>query len=203
MRISEKIPRINPRFFGTPSAPLEEFFDWYAQNGNTMIQAPVDGITFIGNGPALVMHREPPFQVQLFVCTPNTVIPKHSHPHVESYEVNVSGDVEFLLEDQAAFPENLIGTEKKDGSGLPRFWGYRTYVGPNAKHKAIIGPRGGAFLSIQKWLRDPPTSVDEDWEGSPMSADHMEALSHALLRKMRRVNAEADFEPYISGQLCD
>lgn len=201
--VSKKIRGIRPLQFNEPNAPLEQFLDWYMRNSNVLPQSPYDGLTFVGNGPAIVLFREGPWQVQLFLCIPNTKIPEHSHPHVESFEINVSGDVDFYVEGKPTYPEGAGSLER---NGLPRIWGYGAHVGAGVKHHAVIGPKGGAFLSVQKWLQGKPTSVDEDWEGSAMTASHMELLSHALLRRLgdqEHLPPGKQYAPYIAGQLCD
>lgn len=197
--VSKKIRGVRPVRFDSPEAPLQEFMDWYMQHSNVLPQSPYDGLTFVGNGPALVLFRDGPFQVQLFLCVPNTLIPKHSHPHVESFEVNVSGDVDFYVNNSPTHPEGA-GSMERDG--LPRVWGYGVYVGAGVTHHAVIGPKGGAFLSIQKWLQGTPTSVDEDWDGNAMTAAHMQLLSHATHRKLPD-HLKDTHQPYIEGQLCD
>ncbi len=194
--------RAKPKFFGKPDGTLQEFLDWYIEESNTLMQSPYMGLTFVGNGPALVMHREPGFQVQLFLCVPNTVIPVHSHPHVESFEINVSGDVDFYVNGEQTYPSGSGVAIRRDGSSLPRIWGYGAYVGAGVKHKAIIGPNGGAFLSVQKWLQGEPTSVDEDWEGNAMTAAHFQLLDHSFHRKLPE-HIKDKHQPYIAGQLCD
>lgn len=197
--VSKKIAVIRPKRFGKSDASLREFLDWYMQHSNVLPQSPYDGLTFVGNGPALALFREGPFQVQLFLCVPNTLIPKHSHPHVESFEINVSGDVDFYVENKPTYPEGAGSLER---NGLPRLWGYGAYVGAGVIHHAVIGPKGGAFLSVQKWLQGTPTSVDEDWEGSAMTAAHLQLLDHALHRRLPEAIKDTH-QPYVAGQLCD
>lgn len=175
----EKIKNLKIRKFNNPEADLLDFLYWYAENGNPLIQSPVSGITFIGNGPSLVLHREDCFQVQLFIGRPNTVIPMHNHPNVESYEMNVNGDVEFYLENDPVYPTSISGKCKTNGEDILRSWGYAVHVPAGKNHWARMGARGGSFLSIQKWLKgEEPTSVDDDWQGYTMDETHAERLEY-------------------------
>lgn len=191
--------------FGKPDAALSEFFDWYWAEGPALFQAPMDGASFVGNGPGLVIFREAPFQVQLFICNPDSVIPEHTHPTVESYEVHVSGDVEFFVAGQQTHPTEALQRTRRD-SNVQRAWGYRQHVPPGAPHHAVIGSKGGAFVSVQKWPAGAePTSIDEDWDGTVMDATHMAALS---ARTAAEINAlcgddEVGLDPYVLGKLCD
>lgn len=182
MRNFERITGAHPAHFGKPDASLQEFFAWWVANAVAIMQAPIDGITYVGNGPALVVFREPPFQVQLFICLPLTDIPEHTHPNVESFEINVSGDVHFKVEGLDVFPARVMRDERYDGSGVSRTWGYATHVGAGVKHSASIGHRGGSFLSVQKWLQGAPTSVDNDWDGQAMTRTHAMMQHHIPYR---------------------
>jgi quercetin dioxygenase-like cupin family protein len=198
----EKIKGLKIRKFNRPDAPLIDFLYWYVNNGNPLIQSPVGGIGFMGTGPDIVLHREDCFQVQLFIGCPNTFIPIHNHPNVESYEMNVNGDVEFYVEGDPVYPTRIMGEAKSNGEDILRSWGYAVHVPAGANHHARMGPRGGSFLSIQKWLKGTPTSVDHDWVGSPMNAVHMELMSQKVYQSLPD-EMKDDYQPYMTGMLCD
>lgn len=102
-----------------------------------------------GNLSGCVLYRDGPYQVQLFIVKPNSEIEPHIHPNVDSYEVFVSGDINFMCDD-------VWMDQYKFGS--------YTRVRENNYHGGKFGKRGGCFLSIQKWLNGvEPTSVGEDW----------------------------------------
>ena len=109
-----------------------------------------DSITHAGVLSGVVLYRRGQFQVQLFILPPFTEIDLHTHPNVDSYEVFVSGDIDFIC-DGVLHNENSLGSSIR--------------VGPNCVHGGKFGYNGGCFLSIQKWLNDvPPTSVGYDWK---------------------------------------
>jgi len=132
---------------------------------------------FFGGVTGLVLLREPPFQVELFIAEPNVVVPPHRHPNVDSYELFLRG-VELMHEGLAVINRALA--EATDPSGLPRFAFSWLRVMPNELHGGRAGPEGGAFLSIQHWLGGTPTgSVGTDWDGATMGDIHSKLLVDA------------------------
>lgn len=132
---------------------LTAFLNWWlsTRNFNPPVETPTNQN---GNLSGVVLYRDNSFQVQLFIVKPNSEIEPHIHPNVDSYEVYVSGDIEFMCDgvwfDQA----------QTQGNGVMR-------VRPSSWHGGKFGPRGGCFLSVQHWLNNVhPTSVGDDW------ADH-------------------------------
>jgi hypothetical protein len=127
---------------------LEQLLHWWRKNRaiNTPTEFPTN---FNTTWSGVVLYRKPPYQVQLFIVHPNSEIVPHLHPNVDSFEVFVGGDISFMHNGQW-FDQNKLG--------------FPIRVKPNDWHGGKFGKRGGAFLSVQKWLNDvPPTSVDEDW----------------------------------------
>ena len=45
-----------------------------------------------------IQFRNNQYQVQIFSTPPNFFIPEHKHPNVDSFEVYLSGDIDFSLE---------------------------------------------------------------------------------------------------------
>lgn len=127
---------------------LEEFKTWWESTRifNTPKESPLDCVGIIYG---VVLYRQGPYQVQLFILPPNSVIEPHTHPNVDSFEVFIGGDIDFFLGDEL-FNQNTIGDPIR--------------VAPTAWHGGKFGPNGGCFLSIQKWLNGvAPTSVGHDW----------------------------------------
>lgn len=127
---------------------LSFFKDWWLNN--RVINTPSEHETnFNGTLSGVVLFREGQYQVQLFIVKPNSVIEPHVHPNVDSFEVFVGGDIEFMCNNEW-FKENVIGNSIR--------------VFPDSWHGGNFGEKGGCFLSIQKWLNNvPPTSVGDDW----------------------------------------
>lgn len=116
----------------------------------------------------IVLHRAGQFQVELFIVQSGTELPSHGHPDIDSLEVHLGGDIDFLLE----------GRSVLRGAMRNKMRGHIIRVLPNQDHGARIGSTGGSFLSIQRWLNGvPPTSVGLNWSGPP----------HETLSKLRYV----------------
>lgn len=127
---------------------LTAFLSWWMQV--RPIAPPADTPTNQnGHLSGAVLYRQDCYQVQLFIVEPDSVIEPHIHPNVDSYEVFVSGDIEFMCDDVWYKQEQ---------------YGANIRVKPSSYHGGRFGARGGCFLSVQKWLNGvPPTSVGDDW----------------------------------------
>jgi hypothetical protein len=169
---------------------LEDYLEWFLENGSPIPQMPKDGYENIGNGPYVVLHREGQYQSQLFFVNPSEDLPVHNHPNVNSYELHVGGDIDFIVEDESAIPYAHLMDEK---DGISRFWAQGVHVPAGCDHYLKVGRAGGVFVSVQHWLNGiKPTSVDFDWVGDPMDERHLEGLTHNI-----------EGVDYIAGQLCD
>lgn len=125
---------------------LEGFLHWWMHERVIQAAPNEEGrLVFSGELYGIVLYRQPPYQVQLFIIPPNCEIDDHIHPNVDSYEVYVSGDIKFRINGEVS-EENVI----------------RVY--PTSFHGGSFGPQGGCFVSVQKWLNNvEPTSVGADW----------------------------------------
>ena len=127
---------------------LEKFMNYWM--AHRPINSPMEmGLDYSGNLHGVVLFRDAPYQVQLFTVKPNSVIEPHIHPNVDSFEVFMTGDIEFSCDNQV-FSQTSLGDTIR--------------VLPTAWHGGKFGERGGCFLSIQKWLKGEPTSVGYDWD---------------------------------------
>ena len=45
-----------------------------------------------------LQFRKAQYQVQIFSTPPNYIIPEHKHPNVDSFEIYLSGDIDFSLD---------------------------------------------------------------------------------------------------------
>tara|TARA_Y100000389_G_scaffold163856_1_gene167281 strand:- start:2598 stop:3050 length:453 start_codon:yes stop_codon:yes gene_type:complete len=127
---------------------LEEFLKYWLEN--KPFTPLVEGLNYVDILSSVTLYREYPFQVELFIAKPNIIIPPHNHPNVDSYEVWVSGDIDFMRKDRW-----YNHPHQKD---------YGIRVKHDTIHAAKTGPIGGCFLSIQKWLDDvPPGFIGNNW----------------------------------------
>jgi hypothetical protein len=152
---------------------LEEVRDWYLATAPMIAVCPPfeRPVTIVEGVTGVVLYRQGQIQVQMFIAAPDIEIPDHTHPNVDSYEVYMAGDLHFRLNGELVLPEEVLQKQTEDGTGAALYVSVR--VPPNAPHGAKVGPRGGVFLSIQRWLNGvPPTSVGDDWDGETMGPVH-------------------------------
>lgn len=126
---------------------LENFLQWWMENRNIQVDfEDLNRLVFDDQLSGVVLYRQPPYQVQLFLVPPNCEIDDHTHPNVDSYEVYVNGDVDFRVNGEIS-SEHVIR------------------IHPTTSHGGSFGERGGCFISVQKWLNDvTPSSVGADWK---------------------------------------
>jgi hypothetical protein len=103
-------------------------------------------------------------QIQQFLFRPNTEIVEHSHPHVESIEIYVCGDMRLTLDGKEAM--TYEGTKDMPDGTCPKNGGM-LYLPKGSVHGGSIGPRGGCFLSVQLWEEGiKPKPIHLDWHGT-------------------------------------
>ena len=156
------------------SPDLTEFALTFSQNAKSHGYIPSNVVTTykIQDVTAVVWLREGAYQVELFIVPPNYIIPEHVHPNVESYEMFLGGDISFSHSGRWVTNNNLImlpGSSDKRGALVP--------IETNDLHGGAFGPRGGVFMSIQKWLNNiPPHSVSSDYTGPVMGSHHFNSV---------------------------
>jgi hypothetical protein len=96
---------------------------------------------------AVTWYRSGFFQVEMFIVPPNYIIPEHTHPNVESYEMYLGGDIGFSHSGRWVDESILVrvpGSTDNKGALIK--------VLTTDLHGGVFGPRGGVFMSIQRWL---------------------------------------------------
>jgi len=76
-----------------------------------------DGITRIGDYTGLILYRQPPFQVELWILPPNTESPEHSHPNVDIYLVAVTGEMKVWVGEELVLGPVHTGPDKNGEIG--------------------------------------------------------------------------------------
>ncbi len=151
---------------------LTTFLEWWIDAGQR-INTPLErSIHFVENLTSTCIYRHEPFQVELVTVKPNTYIPPHTHPNVDSYEVALRG-IEFYSDGKTVLPM-WFANQKDPNSNLSIAHYNVVRVLPSSEHSAKAGPEGGCFLSVQQWLNGvEPSAVGMDWKGgSSMGNGH-------------------------------
>jgi uncharacterized RmlC-like cupin family protein len=134
---------------------IEEFTLYWMEN--KPLKSPQDdGVTFVENIHGVILYRDYPFQVELFTMEPNTLVEPHKHPNVETVALYVSGDIDFQRKHKwYIHPFDMF---------KGRFPYPAIKIGPDVQHTARTGPKGGSFLTIQRWLNNTqPKFIGNDW----------------------------------------
>jgi len=152
---------------------LEGFLHWFLQTMPNLGMIPLHGaVDKIEDVYSVLWYREPPFQVQMFIVPPNYVIPEHTHPNVDSFEVYLGGQIRFSHSGKWVVPADALETEGPLKTASLR--GYTIRVKPDDLHGGTFGPSGGVFLSVQHWLNGvEPHCVAADYDGVVMGPDHL------------------------------
>ena len=128
-----------------------------------------NAIHFVEGLHTTVLWREGRFQVEMVTCAPGTKIPPHSHPNVDSFEVNLNGGVDFFIDGRRTIPLSVLNRRNGDHC---QWYGLAVRVLPGVQHWAEFGPNGGTFLSVQHWPEGiPMTAVGFDWDGEMTMGD--------------------------------
>lgn len=144
---------------------VEKFAAWWMKD--RPLKPPADDVFVrVGTNTGTVLYRDGEFQVQLFICDPDSEVTEHGHPNVETIAVYVSGDLWFSKNGEQLLAPGMIPP-----TGLSH------RVRPTDTHGATIGPRGAVFITIQEWLNgELPKSVHRDWAGAPLDEKHAAEL---------------------------
>lgn len=154
---------------------LQAFAEWYLKTIGPLPLAPANGFNKAGVFTGLTLYRQGQFQVQMWLCPPESVIPDHSHPNVDSIQVFLCGDICFRKNGELTINQEKLDVQEDGVQALNTF---STRILPTDTHGASIGKRGGAFLTFQHWLKGEPQSVELDWEGEPLDAEHKSKIAN-------------------------
>ena len=163
-------------YIENPPDKLYEFFLWFFKKATPIGFIPLfKAVHKVEDVTSVIWYRDKEFQVQLFVVPGGTVIPEHTHPNVDSYEVLLGGQIEFshLGKWTATKDFNRGPTEL----GLVANRGVYQRVKPSDVHGAVAGPDGGVFMSVQHWLNGvEPHCVAADYDGITMGQHHLDTV---------------------------
>lgn len=161
---------------------LDQFLTWFLAQGPLLGKVPVmssvNALGFDeqgGNVMSGIWYRKGNLQVELFMIAGPLIIPEHTHPNVDSYEVLVGGQIRFSHSGKWLIPETYQHDKAEDGTSPYR--GNTIRVNHNNPHGGIVGPGGAMFFSVQRWLNGvEPHSVALDWNGLTTSQQQLDKI---------------------------
>ena len=155
-----------PNLTGT----LEEFARWYKEN-DYPIRPPFEDCVYVtDNSYSYVLFRQGQFQAEIYLVKPNSGSPEHSHPNVENIILVWGGDA-YPSYDGVASPA-VTPVARADGTSSV-FGSMNRKMTDDHTHALQTGPKGAAFLSIEKWPANAkPTSVVVNWKGAAVGEYH-------------------------------
>jgi len=165
-----------------PFDPLEAFFHWFMGGWRGGVFPSVhDGVANVGGYTGLILYRQPPYQVELWIIPPNTSAPEHAHPNVDIFLVHVTGELSVWVDENLVLgPVQTI----PDKDGVTKTNGNFIRILPGQSHRASTGQIGAAFLNVQLWMDGEPRSTASDWKGDALNDDHKKKLDAVNSRKI-------------------
>ena len=151
-----------------------EFSNWWLER--KIIRPPfLESIFYTDIAASVVLFRDGPFQVELYIAKPDTEAPYHTHPGVDSILMYLTGDMSFGMNgvNKDATEWQKPHAEHPD---LHMLFGVAVPVLDSAQHNLVTKGQGGAFFSFEKWKDKPPTSVTANWDGEPTGEIHQKVI---------------------------
>ena len=151
----------------TPDSSVEDFALRFLRGRIIWRDVPKLGITNFGNIISMLLYRQAPFQVELFIVPfDSSSFTEHRHPDVDTVEFGLCGDNELFINGKEGHTREQIALWLADNyKAMP------IRIKPDDWHYGI-GHTPYSFLSIQKWLHGvKPSSVGLNWEGAPASRE--------------------------------
>jgi hypothetical protein len=157
---------------------LDFYYDWITKKTPSIGWVPFENpIWQVENVTSVLIHRENQFQTQMFIVQPNTIIPEHTHPNVDSIEIYVGGEIQFSHKGKFVTEKKTCIKNKESSCNTAFLRGQTIRVKPNDIHGGVIGKQGGVFYSVQHWLNDvKPHCVAADYIGKTMGSHHLDQV---------------------------
>ena len=161
---------------------VEEFRDWYCQQGMPLKPPFKNPVFHTDNAMSLCLYREGRFQVELYITEAGATSPPHTHPGVESAFVYLAGNIQFNLEGGANPDASQWQHARADGAHV--LFGKTVSSPDGIPHWLKIGPEGGAFLSFEYWKDKDPSSVTVNWDGEYVGQEHIKTVAANEIAKL-------------------
>jgi len=153
---------------------VKEFMEWWVKE--KIIRPPfLDGIFFTDIAASIVLFRNGPFQVEMYISKPDTESPYHSHPGVDSLLMYLTGNLVFGKDNQQ-IDLSEFQRPRDNEPDVHFLLGKFDILEPNQLHNLKTMSEGGAFFSFEKWNDRIPNSVTVNWEGEPSGSLHKQVI---------------------------
>jgi hypothetical protein len=161
---------------------LDEFALWFVTHGPALGKVPVMSAVATlghdgkgGNVMSGVWYRKGNFQVELLMIAGPWIIPEHTHPNIDSYQILLGGQIKFSRGGEWLTPETYLVDCNDDGTSP--YKGQRIRVNHDDLHGGVVGPGGAIYFSVQHWLNGvEPHCVGLDWNGHTASQEQLDKL---------------------------
>jgi len=162
--------------FPNTTGTLEEFAAWYKANAYPVRPPFEDCVYVTENSYSYVLFRQGQFQAEVYLIKPNSSCPEHSHPRVENMILFWGGDATPSYD---GVPVKIGPFHAPAPNGTsPAFGAMGPKITDAHTHALHTGPKGAAFLSLEKWPDDvKPTSVVVNWKGAAIGEQHAPQIS--------------------------
>lgn len=158
---------------------VDQFRKWWFKKGQPMRPPFKDPLFFTDHLFAMCLFRHKQFQVILNIVKPDVIVPKHSHPHVDSCAVYLTGHLQLGLEheDYNTTEQWSYKQQANPETGMHMLYGLSSSEGYTGEpHGLKSKDGGGAFLVFEKWHNEEPKTVLTDWIGEPIDEAHKRML---------------------------
>lgn len=161
---------------------VTEFKDWWMKSGRPFLPPFYKSIHTTDIAYAVCLYRKDRFQVELYICKPNTESPPHAHPGIHSISMYLTGDLQFAKDGTFV---NLSQYQHPGKFGEHMLLGKTAEVNYGTSHALRIGNVGGAFLIFEHWLDQDPVSVTVHWEGETVGEIHNQAIKNSYVESLK------------------
>lgn len=117
-----------------------------------------------------VVHRAGQMQAEVIRIGPNERIPPHLHPHVDSIDLLVTGDIDLVISGKRV----AEGYSSERRAAFLKRAGLR--IAANAPHGGATLGEGVLYISCQRWAI-PQSHIALAWAGAPCSESHARMLT--------------------------
>jgi len=157
---------------------LEEFVEWYKDKGFPLRPPFEDAVYITEISYSYVLYREGCYQAELYLVSPNSSSPEHSHPGVENIIMMLGGDVS--LSENGKFIDLSEYYKKPAADGTNKLFGMcSSKLDDSGTHALFAKDKGGAFISFEKWPEGiKPNSVTINWRGDPVGSEHAKLIDN-------------------------